>query len=98
MPCTPNGANPPLPPLSELVWKLPRWKERTPTTTMARIGTSVFQITMPVLLSAMNLAPARFSMVKPTIAMMATISPRVLSRPSLLIMLKCLVTQDTEDR
>ena len=48
---------------------------------MARIGTSVFQITMPVLLSDMNLAPARFITVNRIIGMMATIRPGPLSRP-----------------
>ena len=80
------------------VWKLPPWKERKATTTIVRTGTSVFQITMPVLLSAINLAPARFKAVKPTIAMIATMRPRPLSRPSLVIMLKCLCTASIADR
>ena len=77
MPCTPNGMNPPP------VLKFPGWKDSEATTTIARSGTAVFQITTIALLSDMNLAPARFTAVNRTIITVATMSPRPLSRPAL---------------
>ncbi len=61
-------------------------------------GTRVFQITMPVFDSASSLAPARFRPVNSTIRMVAMIRPVPLSRPSLLMKLRCDLNQCTDDR
>ena len=61
-------------------------------------GTAVFQITMPVLDSAISLAPARFNAVNSTIKMVAVIRPVPLSKPPESMKLRCSLNQWTAER
>jgi len=83
-PWKPNGMKPPSPAV-----KFAGLNCVPATTTTARNGTSVFQITTNALLSDMNFAPARLIAVNTIIRPIATTRPRPLSSPALSSMLKC---------